>query len=303
MTTAVLSPLRKQGDVSKIPAAPTTVLLQGSSAPPTATTPRTQGSSTSPTATLACTQGSGTSLPDTLAHSYTPIVHLDHLLASIKGRSRALMREGVAREDGLTNRLSLSLSLANACNPYCKCIPLAQDNSSRVLPPLCSISRQPIWAGTRSDNFTRRSRDPPGSKRRQLARQVGACCVLTNNFPLSSRWVVSSNLFSPRRCSVSGVSSSCPSTAATTWYSFPRSATATTTVVSSPGDDELDDVFPPWRKSSIRVCPATFLAAGGGGGAIVAKQEAAPRRLSSKSTTSAPQRGTCRALTSRLRQR
>jgi hypothetical protein len=32
----------------------------------------------------------------------------------------------VAREDGLTNRLALSLSLspANACNPYCKRIPL-----------------------------------------------------------------------------------------------------------------------------------------------------------------------------------
>jgi hypothetical protein len=72
MTTVVLSPLQKQGDVSKIPAAPTAVLLQGSGAPPTATLPRTQGSSTSPTATLACTQGSGTSLPDTLAHSYTP---------------------------------------------------------------------------------------------------------------------------------------------------------------------------------------------------------------------------------------
>jgi hypothetical protein len=54
----VLIPLQKQGDVSKIPAAPTAVLLQGSS--------------TSPTATLACTQGSGTSLPDTLAPSYTP---------------------------------------------------------------------------------------------------------------------------------------------------------------------------------------------------------------------------------------
>jgi hypothetical protein len=27
---------------------------------------------------------------------------------------------------------------------------------------LCSISRQPIWAGTCSDNFTRRSRNPPG---------------------------------------------------------------------------------------------------------------------------------------------
>jgi hypothetical protein len=39
-----------------------------------------------------------TSLPDTVAHSYTPIVHLDPLLESIKGRSRALMREGGAGE-------------------------------------------------------------------------------------------------------------------------------------------------------------------------------------------------------------
>jgi hypothetical protein len=90
--------------------------------------------------------------------------------------------------------------------------------------------------------------------------------VLTNNFPLSSRWVVFSNLFSPGWCSASGVSSSCPSTAATTWYSSSRSATATTTTVSSPGGGKLDDVFPPWRKSSIRVCPATLLAAGRGDG-------------------------------------
>jgi hypothetical protein len=106
MTTVVLSPLRKQGDVSKIPAAPTAVLLQGSSAPPTATLPRTQGSSTPPTATLACTQGSGISLPDTLAHGYTPIVHLDPLLASIKGGPGPSC-EKVARENGLTNRLTL----------------------------------------------------------------------------------------------------------------------------------------------------------------------------------------------------
>jgi hypothetical protein len=52
---AVLSPLRKQGDVSKDPTAPTAVLLQGSSAPPTATTSHEQGSNTSPTATSACT--------------------------------------------------------------------------------------------------------------------------------------------------------------------------------------------------------------------------------------------------------
>jgi hypothetical protein len=36
-----------------------------------------------------------------------------------------------------------------------------------VFSSLCSISRQPIWAGARSDKFTRRSRDPPGPKRRQ----------------------------------------------------------------------------------------------------------------------------------------
>jgi hypothetical protein len=140
MTTVVLSPLRKQGDISKVPAAPTAMLLQGPSAPPTATTPRTQGSSTSPTTTLACTQGSGTSLPDTLAHSYTPIVHLGPLLASIKGRSRASMRR-VAREDGLTNRLTLSLSPSRTLvTPTASASPLAQDNTSREVPP-CGPSR------------------------------------------------------------------------------------------------------------------------------------------------------------------
>jgi hypothetical protein len=59
---------------------------------------------------------------------------------------------------------------------------------------------------------------------------------------------------------------------------------------------------PPWRKSSIRVCPATLLAAGGGDGATVARQEAAPRRLLNESTMPTPQRGTCRALSSHLRQ-
>jgi hypothetical protein len=140
MTTVFLSPLRKQGDVSKIPAAPTAVLLQGSGTSPTATLPRTQGSSTSPTATLACTQGSGTSLPDTLAPSYTPIVHPDPLLASIKGRSRAFMREGHAEGRADEQAHSLSLSLANACNPYYEHTPLVRDNTSRASPcvPSCA---------------------------------------------------------------------------------------------------------------------------------------------------------------------
>jgi hypothetical protein len=171
MTTVVLSPLRKQGDVSKIPVAPTAMLLQGSSAPPTTTIPRTQGSSTSPTTMLACTQGSGTSLLDTLAHSYTPIVHLDHLLASIKGRSRALMREG-RRAGGRADEQAHSLSLANACNPYYEHIPLAQDNTSHVFPP-CVLSRaNPSGLGHAATIFTRRSRDPPGSKRRQILNQT-----------------------------------------------------------------------------------------------------------------------------------
>jgi hypothetical protein len=125
MTTEVLSPLRKQGYVSKIPAAPTDVLLQGSSTSPTATLSPTQGSSTSPTATLACTQGSGTSLPDTLAPSYTPIVHLDSLLASIKGKSRAFMQEGrtEGRADEQAHSLSLSRTLVTptpSTPPWCE---------------------------------------------------------------------------------------------------------------------------------------------------------------------------------------
>jgi hypothetical protein len=127
--------------------------------------------------------------------------------------------------------------------------------------------------------------------------------VLTNTFPSSSRWVVSSNLSSPGRCSISRVSSSCPSTTATTWYSFLRRATTTMAAVNPPAGGGIDDVLPPWRKSSIQACPVTFPATGGGGEATMAKPEATPRWLSSESTTPAPQRGTHRALTSRLRRR
>ena len=60
---------------------------------------------------------------------------------------------------------------------------------------------------------------------------------------------------------------------------------------SPPAGGGIDDVFPTWRKSNIRVCPVTFPADGGGGGAGMAKQEAAPRRLSSESTAPAPNGG------------
>jgi hypothetical protein len=208
------------------------------------------------------------------------------------------------RAGGRADEQSLSLSPSRTLvTPYCKRIHSGAGQHEATVFPLCVPSRgNPSGLGHVATIYSS-VQGPPGSKRRQLARQVGACCVLTNNFPSSSRWVVSSNLFSPGHCSVSGVSSSCPSTAATTWYSFLRRATTTTAAVGPLGGGGLDDVFPPWRKSSIQICPATFHAAGGGGGATVAKQEAAPRRLSSGSTTPAPQRGTRRALTSRLRQR
>jgi hypothetical protein len=189
---------------------------------------------------------------------------------------------GRADETGSTQRLSLSLSFSPSLPRVMLVTPTTstpvRDNISHIS-LLCSILHQPIWAGTHNNKFTGRLTVLAGPKRRQLARQVGARCVLTNTFPLSSRWVASSSLFSRGRCSASGVSSSCPLTAATTWYSSPRSATATTTV-GSPGSGELDDDFPPWQKRNTRACPATLLAGGGGDGATVAMQKAAPRRLS-----------------------
>jgi hypothetical protein len=68
------------------------------------------------------------------------------------------------RADEHAHSLSLSRTLVT---PTTSTPPLVRDNTSRVS-SLCSILRQPIWAGTRSDKLTRRSRDPPGSKRRQL---------------------------------------------------------------------------------------------------------------------------------------
>jgi hypothetical protein len=170
----VLGPLRKQRDVSKVPVAPTAVLLEDSSAPPTTTIPHAQGHSTSPTATLACTQGSCTSLPDTLAHCYSPVVHLDPLLASIKGRSRLLPRgcRGFARRGRRADGPALSLPSRDACNPYYGRHPpsWARDNTSH--PPLlsCVPSRaDPSGLGraATTNSLVGPEDPPPGPKRRQ----------------------------------------------------------------------------------------------------------------------------------------
>jgi hypothetical protein len=112
----VLSSLRKQGNVSRIHAALSAALLQGSS--------------TSPSVTLA--------------HSYTLIVQLDHLLVSIKGDVQGLPTGGGAEAGrvGETQRRllgqltsgpdPLSLSLATLVTPTTS-TPV-QDNISRILP-------------------------------------------------------------------------------------------------------------------------------------------------------------------------
>jgi hypothetical protein len=62
------------------------------------------------------------------------------------------MREG-GRAGGRVDEQARSLSLSPSrtlVTPTASAS-LAQDNTSRGFPPMCSISRQPIWAGTRSD--------------------------------------------------------------------------------------------------------------------------------------------------------
>jgi hypothetical protein len=160
MTSVALSPLWKQEDVSRIPAALPTVLLQGSGTSPTATLLRTQGSSTSPTSTLSCTQDSGTSLPDTLAHSYTPHCTSGPSPCIYKREVQGLPAGG--RAGGRVNEQALSLS-RDACNPYyehprCEIIQAA-------FPPCVPSCANPSRHGHAAINSLVGSVEgPPGSK-------------------------------------------------------------------------------------------------------------------------------------------
>jgi hypothetical protein len=108
----------------------------------------------------------------TLLHP--PIVHLGPLLTSIKGRSRALVREGGRageRADAQTHALSLSPT-RTLVTPYCKRIrPGRRTTRGRNFPLLFSplvFRLAPTHLGWDTQRqFTRRSRDPPGSKCQQ----------------------------------------------------------------------------------------------------------------------------------------
>jgi hypothetical protein len=118
MTPVALSPLRQQGDVSRILAVLPAVLLQGSNAPPTATPSHVQGPSSPPTATLACTQGLDTPLPDTLAHSYAPRCTYGPSPCLYKREVQGHPERGSCGGEA-ADELCVSLSpTRRACNPY-----------------------------------------------------------------------------------------------------------------------------------------------------------------------------------------
>jgi hypothetical protein len=153
------------------------------SCPPTATTSHEQGAKTSPTATTACTYGSSSSLLDTLAHYYTPphCTPGPSPYAYKRKVQGSRTRRLAARENGLADGLSLSLSLSlspsrTLVTPLLQAHPTwAQGNMKAAGFPFClslppSVLRlAPTHLGwdTRRQ-FTRLSRDPPGSKRRHF---------------------------------------------------------------------------------------------------------------------------------------
>jgi hypothetical protein len=99
---------------------------------------------------------------DTLAHCYTPHCTPGPSPYAYKRKVQGSRTRGLAaRENGPTTPAPSLSPTRMLVTPYCKRIhlPWAQDNTKAagfpftVLPPLCPVSRRPIWAGTRNDNL------------------------------------------------------------------------------------------------------------------------------------------------------
>jgi hypothetical protein len=98
-------------------------------------------------------------LLDTLAHCYTPHCTPGPSPYIYKRKVQGSRTRRWPR--GRTGWRTVSLSLSPSrtlVTPYCKRIrPGRRTTRGRgfplLFPPLCSVSRRPIWAGTRSDNL------------------------------------------------------------------------------------------------------------------------------------------------------
>jgi hypothetical protein len=174
VTTAALSPLRKQGDVSKDSTAPTAVLPQGSSAPPTATTSHEQGAKISPAVTTACTLGTSSSLLDTLAPCYISYCTPGPSPYAYKKKVQGTRTRRLAARGNGTARISLSLSPTRTLvTPYCKRTRPGRGTNTKAagfpftpvslwFPPfVLRLALTHLGWDTRRQ-FTRRSRDPRG---------------------------------------------------------------------------------------------------------------------------------------------
>jgi hypothetical protein len=237
-----------------------------------------------------------------LAHCYTPIVHLGLLLTSIKGRSRALVRGGGRAGGRADERGSLPLS-RTLVTPYCKRIrPGRRITRSRSFPPCVPSRANPSGLGHAATIYSS-VQGPPGVETPTVGAPGRGLLRVDEQLPIKLQMGSLQQPLQPETLLRFGSLEFMSLDGSYDMVLLPPGATTTMATVSLPAGGGIDDVFPAWRKSSIRVCPVTFPADRGGGGATMAKQEAAPRRLSSESTTLAPQRGTRRALTSRLRRR
>jgi hypothetical protein len=206
-----------------------------------------------------------------------------------------------AREDGLTDRLSLSL--ANACNPLLQAHPpWAQDNTKPRFSPCVPSRADPSGLGHAATIYSS-VQGPPGVETPTVGAPGRGLLLVDEQLPVKLQMGSLQQPLQPGTLFRFGSLEFMSLDGSYDMVLLPPPCDNDNDAVSPPDGGRIDDVFPTWRKSGIRVCPVTFLAAGGGGGATMAKQEAAPRWLSSESTTPVPQRGTRRALTSRLRRR
>jgi hypothetical protein len=215
----------------------------------------------------------------------------------------------LAARENVPTRKSLALSHADACNPLLQAHPTwAQDNTKAAGSPF-GLSPSPLRAPSRADpsglghtaTIYSSVQGAPGVKTPTVGTPGRGLLRVNEQLPVKVQMGSLQQPFQPGMMLRFG---SLEFMSLDGGYDM--------ILLPSPHDSDNGGRQPARRrrnqrrlpqKNNIRVCPITSPADGGGGGATMAKQEAAPRRLSSESTAPAPQRGTCRAMTSRLRRR